>query len=67
MNDVEEFEIDAIPVWRFRSTVMRVRDGLLSVDIDIYTTRESMPHDKVPVRGDEIPGALWLQGTLPPR
>lgn len=67
VNDVEEFEIDAIPVWRIRSTVMRVHDGLLSVDIDIYATRESMPHDKMPVQGDEISGTLWLQGILPPR
>lgn len=65
VNDVEEFEIDAIPVWKFRGTVMRVYDGLQNVDIDIYATREGMPDAAAPVPGDEISGALWLQGTLP--
>jgi len=67
VSDVEEFEIDAIPVWKFRSTVMRVHDGRQDVDIDIYATREGMPHAPAPVPGDEISGTLWLQGTLPPR
>ncbi len=67
VNDVEESEIDAIPVWKFRGTVMRVYDGRQNVDIDIYATREGMPDAAAPVPGDEISGTLWLQGTLPPR
>jgi hypothetical protein len=64
--DVEEAEIDSIPVWKFRATVMRVYDGRDDIDIDIYTTREGMPDSAVPVRGDEVSGTLWLQGTLSP-
>jgi hypothetical protein len=67
VNDVEESELDAIPVWKFRGTVMRVYDGRQNVDIDIYATREGMPDAAVPVPGDEISGTLWLQGTLCPR
>ena len=67
VNHVEESEIDAIPVWKFRVTVMRVHDGRQNVDIDIYATREGMPDAAAPVPGDEISGTLWLQGTLSPR
>jgi hypothetical protein len=67
VKDVEESEIAAIAVWKFRSTVMRVHGGRQDVEIDIYATRESMPDAAVPVPGDEISGTLWLQGTLPPR
>ena len=66
VKDVEESEIDTIPVWKFRGTVMRVYDGLKDVEIDIYATPESMPDTAAPVPGDEINGTLWLQGTLPP-
>ena len=65
VNDVEESEIDTIPVWKFRGTVMRVHEGRQNVDIDIYATREGMPDAAAPVPGDEISGTLWLQGTLP--
>jgi hypothetical protein len=64
VRDVKESDIGGIPVWKFRGTVMRVCDGTQEVDIDIYATREGMPDGAVPVRGDEISGALWLQGTL---
>jgi len=67
VKHVEESEIAAIPVWKFRGTVMRVYDGRQNVDIDIYATREGMPDAAAPVPGDEISGTLWLQGTLPPR
>jgi hypothetical protein len=67
VNDVEDSELDAIPVWKFRGTVMRVYDGRQNVDIDIYATREGMPDGAAPVPGDEISETLWLQGTLPPR
>ena len=66
VNDVEESEIDAIPVWKFRVTVMRVHDGRQNVDIDIYATREGMPDAAAPVPGDEISGTLWLQGDPTP-
>jgi hypothetical protein len=66
VNNVEESEIDAIPVWRFRGTVMHVYDGRQNVDIEIYATREGMPDAAAPVAGDEISGTLWLQETLPP-
>lgn len=66
VKDVEESEIDTIPVWKFRGTVMRVYDGLKDVEIDIYATPESMPDTAAPVPGDEINGTLWLQGTLAP-
>jgi hypothetical protein len=66
VKDVEESEIDAIPVWKFRGTVMRVYDGRKDVEIDIYATREGMPDGAAPVPGDEITGTLWLQGTPPP-
>jgi hypothetical protein len=65
VKDVEESEIDAIPAWKFRGTVMRVYDGRQAVEIDIYATREGMPDAAVPVPGDEITGTLWLQGTCP--
>jgi hypothetical protein len=67
VNEVEESKLDAIPVWKFRGTVMRVYDGRQNVDIDIYATREGMSDGAAPVSGDEISGTLWLQGTLPPR
>lgn len=67
VTGVETSEIDAIPVWKFRGTVMRVHDGRQDVELDIYATREGMPDAAVPVPGDEITGTLWLQGTLPPR
>jgi hypothetical protein len=67
VKGVEKSEIDAIPVWKFRGTVMRVHDGRQDVEIDIYATREGMPDTAAPVPGDEITGTLWLQGTLPPR
>ena len=67
VNNVEVSEIDAMPVWKFRGTVMRVHDGRQNVDINIYATREGMPDAAVPVPGDEISGTLWLQGTLPAR
>jgi hypothetical protein len=67
VNDVEETVLDAIPVWKFRGTVMSVYDGRQIVDIDIYATREGMPDAAVPAPGDETSGTLRLQGTLPPR
>ncbi len=69
VKDVRESSIAAIPVWKFRITVMRVYDGRQDIEIDIYTTREGMPDAAAaaPVPGDEISGTLWLQGTLPPR
>lgn len=67
VKDVQESKLAAIGVWRFRGTVMRVHDGCQEVNIDIYATREGMPDGTTPVSGDEISGALWLQGTLAPR
>ena len=67
VKDVDESEIDGIPVWKFRGTVMRVLDGRQDVEIDIYATPEAMPDGGAPGPGDEISGTLWLQGTLPPR
>ncbi len=58
VNHVEESELDAIPVWRFRGTVMRVYEGRQNVDIDIYATREAMPDAAAPVPGDEVSGTL---------
>jgi hypothetical protein len=64
VNEVEESAIAAIPVWKFRSTVIRIRGGLQDVEVDIYATREGMPGAAAPAPGDEISGTLWLQGTL---
>jgi hypothetical protein len=67
VKEVEESEIDAIPVWKFRATVMRFYEGRQEIEIDIYATREGMPEAVAPAPGDEITGTLWLQGTLAPR
>ena len=66
VRDVEQFEIDSIPISKFRSTVMRVHDGRADIDMDIHATREAMRETAVPMQGDEIAGALWLQGILLP-
>ena len=63
VKDVQKSRIGAIPVWSFRGTVMRVHDGRQDVEIHIYATGEGMPDGVAPAPGEEISGALWLQGT----
>ncbi|GEM_PF-3406308 len=67
VKEVEQGAIGSIPVWKYRSTVMRVHEGRHEVDIDIYATPQSMAAGAVATRGDEVSGTLWLQGTLPSR
>jgi len=64
VKSVDKSELDGIPVWKFRATVMRVYDGQEDVDLDIYATGQAIAEPGLPQAGDEIAGKLWLQGTL---
>lgn len=60
--EVEEMEFLDEPLWRVRATVLRVEDH--EFDLSIYVTKKVMEDRQLPRAGDDIEGALWLQGYL---
>jgi hypothetical protein len=60
--EVEEMEFLNEPLWRVRATVLRVDDQ--EFDMNIYVTKKVMGDGRTPKMGDDIEGALWLQGYL---
>lgn len=60
--EVEEMEFLNEPLWRVLATVLRVEDH--EFDLNIYVTKRVMGDGQLPLLGDDIQGALWLQGHL---
>ena len=50
------------PGWEARITVMRFAEK--DVDLDVFITRRAWASDEPPEVGQDIEGALWLQGRL---
>lgn len=61
VKSVTEITILDQPAWRVRTTVLRDDDDL---DLDIVVTRKIWGDSPPPGPGDDIEGALWLQGYL---
>lgn len=59
--EVEEMEFLNEPLWRVRATVLRIEQEF---NLDIFVTTKVMGEGQAPKPGDDIEGALWLQGYL---
>jgi hypothetical protein len=64
VKTVAETELLGQKSWRIRATVLRSIDDNSDIDLDIYVTEKILKEGKVPEPGDDIAGALWLQGYL---
>jgi len=65
VKEVRAIDLLGVRTWRIRVTVARRLEGADSdIDIDIYVTEKALVGKKVPKAGDDIAGALWLQGYL---
>ncbi len=61
VKEVESFDMDGRRVTRLRCTVLRLKSD---IDIDLYATAAGMREGEQPRIGDDVRGALWLQGYL---
>lgn len=64
VRSVKEMEMLDQPAWRIRATVLRTLDDDRDIDLDIIVTRKVWGAASPPRPGDDIEGALWLQGYL---
>jgi hypothetical protein len=63
VKDIKETEMLGQRLWRIRATVGRSLNDE-DLDLAIFVTEKALRGDKVPQPGDDIAGALWLQGYL---
>jgi len=66
VQNIKEVKILEQAGWMARTTVIRClgNDGDKTFDLDILITRKAWKEKHAPTAGDEIEGALWLQGYI---
>jgi hypothetical protein len=64
VKSVRETEMLSQPSWLVRTTVLRALADNAEQDLDILVTRKVWGDQPPPKVGDDIEGAIWLQGHL---
>lgn len=64
VREISETDFLGQKTWQVRLTIGTSPDDGSDVDIDVYVTRRSLKSDRLPRKGDELRGTLWIQGYL---
>ena len=65
VREMQSADFFSRPARRITTTLLRLNDAESDVDIDVYVLDERIRDGEMPEVGDDIEGALWLQGFVP--
>lgn len=64
VKEVGAFEFRNTEFYRFKITIARTMDSEQDLDINVYFRKSLFENRVLPQRGENIEGAIWLQGYL---
>lgn len=62
LKNVQPLDFLTSPASRMTATLLRINDGDIDIDIDLYVMDRKIHAGQMPAVGDDVAGVLWLQG-----